>query len=105
MGPEPVREKSYQFALTIIELYKRLQEQPEYVISKQLLRSGTSIGANVEEAIAAESRRDFVHKMALASKEASRNRVLAATPVRFRISSQISMSPPNSVPRENSSAC
>ena len=66
----PIREKSYQLALTIIELYKRLQQQSEFVISKQLLRSGTSVGANVEEAIAAESRRDFVHKMALASKEA-----------------------------------
>ncbi len=66
----PVREKSYQFALAVIRLYGRIQEQREYVISKQLLRSGTSIGANVEEAIAAESRRDFVHKMALASKEA-----------------------------------
>ncbi len=66
----PIREKSYQFALAVIKLYRRVQEQREYVISKQLLRSGTSIGANVEEAIAAESRRDFVHKMALASKEA-----------------------------------
>ena len=66
----PVREKSYQFALTIIGLYSHLQGQREYVISKQPLRSGTGIGANVEEAIAAESRRDFVHKMALASKEA-----------------------------------
>ena len=66
----PTREKSRQFALAIIRLFKRLEAQREYVISKQLLRSGTSIGANVEEGIAAESRRDFVHKMALASKEA-----------------------------------
>ena len=66
----PVREKSYRFALTVIKLYSRIQKQREFVISKQLLRSGTSVGANVEEAIAAESRRDFVHKMALASKEA-----------------------------------
>jgi len=66
----PIREKSYQFALAVINLYSRIQEQTEFVISKQLLRSGTSIGANVEEAIAAESRRDFRHKMALASKEA-----------------------------------
>ncbi len=70
-GPEnPIREKSYQFALAVIKLYLRVQDQKEFVISKQLLRAGTSIGANVEEAIAAESRRDFVHKMALASKEA-----------------------------------
>ena len=56
--------------MTVIKLYSRIQKQREFVISKQLLRSGTSVGANVEEAIAAESRRDFVHKMALASKEA-----------------------------------
>jgi len=68
--PGPTREKSYRFALTIIDLFKRLQERREYVISKQLLKSGTSIGANVVEASAAESRRDFVHKMAIASKEA-----------------------------------
>lgn len=66
----PIREKSFSFALVVIDLYKRLQVDHEYVISKQLLRSGTSIGANVEEATAAESRRDFIHKMALASKEA-----------------------------------
>ena len=66
----PIREKSFSFALVVINLYKRLQADHEYVISKQLLRSGTSIGANVEEATAAESRRDFIHKMALASKEA-----------------------------------
>ena len=66
----PIREKSFDFALVAINLYKRLQADREFVISKQLLRSGTSIGANVEEATAAESRRDFIHKMALASKEA-----------------------------------
>jgi len=66
----PIRDKNYEFALAVIRLYGRCQDQKEYVISKQLLRSGTSIGANVEEAMAAESRRDFVHKMALASKEA-----------------------------------
>ena len=48
----------------------KLQAAREYVISKQLLRSGTSIGANVEEAVAASSRRDFLHKMTIASKEA-----------------------------------
>jgi four helix bundle protein len=69
-GPGPTREKSYRFALVIIDLFKRLEERREYVISKQLLKSGTSIGANVVEASAAESRRDFVHKMAIASKEA-----------------------------------
>ena len=65
-----IRQKSFEFALTIIELYKKLQEQREYVISRQLLRSGTSIGANVEEASAGQSRKDFLSKMAIASKEA-----------------------------------
>ena len=69
-SPNPIREKSFEFSLVTIDLYKRLQADREFVISKQLLRSGTSIGANVEEATAAEIRRDFIHKMALASKEA-----------------------------------
>ena len=68
--PNPIREKSFDFAVVTIDLYKRLQADREYVVSKQLLRSGTSIGANVEEATAAESKRDFIHKMSLASKEA-----------------------------------
>ncbi len=65
-----VKERSFRIALEIIEIYKRLQEQNEYVISKQLLRSGTSIGASVNEALAGESRADFKHKMSIASKEA-----------------------------------
>jgi len=69
-SPNPIRDKSFDFALVTIDLFKRLQADREFVISKQLLRSGTSIGANVEEATAAESKRDFIHKMALASKEA-----------------------------------
>ena len=69
-SPHPIRDKSFDFALVTIDLYKRLQAGREFVISKQLLRSGTSVGANIEEATAAESRRDFIHKMALASKEA-----------------------------------
>ena len=69
-APNPVREKSYDFALLIIRLFQQLQKKREFVVSKQLLRSGTSVGANVEEATAAESRRDFIHKMTLASKEA-----------------------------------
>jgi len=66
----PIKDKSFEFALKIIKLYQHLQDQREYVLSKQLLRSGTSIGANIEEATAAESRRDFLHKLAIASKEA-----------------------------------
>ncbi|HET8837994.1 MAG TPA: four helix bundle protein [Flavobacteriaceae bacterium] len=65
-----VKDKSFDFSLSIIQLFKILQEQREYIISKQLLRSGTSIGANISEALAGESRADFLHKMAIASKEA-----------------------------------
>jgi putative PIN family toxin of toxin-antitoxin system len=65
-----VREKCFAFAIEIIKLYKKLEQQREYVISKQVLRSGTSIGALVEESTAAESRRDFLHKLNIASKEA-----------------------------------
>jgi len=63
--------KSYSFALQVIELYKFLSsEKKEYVLSKQLLRSGTSIGANVNEAQAAISKKDFIAKIGIASKEA-----------------------------------
>jgi four helix bundle protein len=65
-----IQEKAYDFALSIIDLYKQMKLQNEYVLSKQLLRSGTSIGANVEEATAAQSRKDFISKMSIASKEA-----------------------------------
>jgi four helix bundle protein len=65
-----IQIKSYDFALRIIDLYRNLCKANEYVLSKQLLRSGTSIGANVEEAQAGQSRADFIAKMAIASKEA-----------------------------------
>lgn len=65
-----IKDKSFAFALTIIELYRKLVDEKEYVISKQLLKSGTSIGANVEEAIAGQSRKDFIAKMSISSKEA-----------------------------------
>lgn len=65
-----VQQKSFEFALEVICLYRKLQAQKEYILSKQLLRSGTGIGANVEEASAGQSRRDFLAKMAIASKEA-----------------------------------
>lgn len=65
-----VKNKSFAFALSAIKLYSFLQENNEYVISKQFLRSATSIGANINEAIAGESKADFSHKMAIASKEA-----------------------------------
>ncbi len=69
-----VLNKSFDFALKIIELYKILKSKNEFVISKQLLRSGTSIGANVEEATAAQSKKDFATKMSIASKEARETR-------------------------------
>ena len=62
--------KSFQFAIRIVKLYKILSEtKKEYVISKQLLRCGTSIGANIREAHNAESKNDFIHKMGIAQKE------------------------------------
>jgi len=65
-----IRQKSFAFALDVVRLYKELVERREYVLSKQLLRSGTSIGANVEEATAGQSRADFLSKMCIAAKEA-----------------------------------
>jgi four helix bundle protein len=59
-----VKNKSFEFALRIIELYKIMQEQKEFVLSKQLLRSGTSIGANINEALAGVSKADFASKEA-----------------------------------------
>ena len=63
-------KKSYEFALAIIQLYKQLIEKKEFVLAKQILRSGTSIGANVHEAVGSESKKDFVHKLGIAVKEA-----------------------------------
>ena len=66
-----VREKSFRFAIRAIRLYQYLTEtKKEYVLSKQMLRSGTSVGANVREADNAESKADFIHKMGIAQKEA-----------------------------------
>lgn len=70
MSESIVKNKSFAFAVRIVNLYKLLTgERKEFVISKQLLRSGTSIGANVREALNAESKADFVHKLAIAQKE------------------------------------
>jgi four helix bundle protein len=71
MSESIIQKKSYDFALEIVRLYKDLTTfQKEYVLSKQLLRSGTSIGANVNEALSAQSKRDFIHKLSIALKEA-----------------------------------
>jgi len=66
-----ISDKSYQFAVQIVKLYQWLcEEKREYHLSKQLLRSGTSIGANVEEGIGGISKRDFRAKMSISYKEA-----------------------------------
>ena len=70
MKDNNIEAKSFKFSLEIIELYKALNEEKEYILSKQLLRSGTSIGANIVEAEAAQSKADFISKMSIASKEA-----------------------------------
>ncbi|MDK2952850.1 MAG: hypothetical protein PWQ27_233 [Kosmotoga sp.] len=71
MGESVVKTKSFEFAIRVVELYKYLTtEKKEFVMSKQLLRSGTSIGANVREAMNGESTADFIHKLAIALKEA-----------------------------------
>jgi len=65
-----LREQSFQFALEIIKLYKEiLSKKNEYVMSKQLLRAGTSVGANIREAQNAQSPADFIHKFCIAPKE------------------------------------
>jgi len=67
----PIQKKSYVFALRIVSLYRYLcDEKKEFVLSKQLVRSGTSIGANVEEAISGQSYKDFLAKISIAYKEA-----------------------------------
>lgn len=66
-----IREKSYQFAIDIIKLYKKLKfDNKEHILSSQILRSGTFIGANIEEAIGGQSRKDFLAKISISYKEA-----------------------------------
>ena len=70
MRENVIQKKSYDFAVGIVKLVRKFPRSTEgYVIGKQLLKSGTSIGANVEEAIGAYSKRDFSHKMSIALKE------------------------------------
>jgi four helix bundle protein len=72
MAENAVRDKSFQFALRIVKLYRYLKEEKrEYVLSKQILRSGTAIGALVRESQHAESKADFIHKLSIALKEAN----------------------------------
>jgi len=66
-----LQEKAFAFAVRIVKLYKFLcEEQKEYILSKQILRSGTSIGANIEEGIAGQSDKDFLSKLSISYKEA-----------------------------------
>jgi four helix bundle protein len=69
-----ILEMSFDFSLQIISVYKILVDKKEFVLSKQLLRCATSIGANIEESSAAQSKKDFIMKMAIASKEARETR-------------------------------
>ena len=66
-----IKEKSFAFAIHIVNLYKVLSEKKEFVLSKQVLRSGTSIGANVRESEHAQSKADFIHKLSISLKEAN----------------------------------
>jgi four helix bundle protein len=69
--PNQLLEKSFQFSLAIVNICYQLQDDhKEYVLSKQLIRSGTAIGALSEEAQQAESKADFIHKLSIANKEA-----------------------------------
>ena len=75
-APEPVKhniilEKAFNYALQIIEYTEKLEAAKKFTIAKQLLRSGTSIGANIKEAQFAESKPDFIHKLKIAEKEAN----------------------------------
>ena len=66
-----IQEKSFEFAVSVVNIYKYLsQEKKEFILSKQLLKSGTSIGANVEEGIGGQSKKDFIAKLQISLKEA-----------------------------------
>ena len=70
MSKNIIKDKSFSFAIRVVKLFQYLQtEKKEFVLSKQLLRSGTSVGAMVREAEHSESKPDFIHKMAIAQKE------------------------------------
>tara|TARA_B100000508_G_scaffold85763_1_gene66706 strand:- start:11005 stop:11355 length:351 start_codon:yes stop_codon:yes gene_type:complete len=71
MNNNVLSTKSFDFSIEVIALYKELTDKKEFVISKQLLRSGTSIGANIFEANYAFSKKDFVHKLTISRKEAN----------------------------------
>ena len=69
MSENVVKNKSFAFAIRIVNFYKILIERKEFILSKQLVRSGTSVGANVREAVNAQSKADFIHKLSISQKE------------------------------------
>ncbi|WP_343748086.1 four helix bundle protein [Fluviicola sp.] len=72
MSENTIQTKSFEFAVQIIKTYKLLiSEKKEFILSKQLLRSGTSIGANISEAVRGQSTKDFIHKLQISRKEAN----------------------------------
>ena len=72
---KPLQEKSYLFAIDVVKMCRRMMNvQKEFVLSKQLLRSGSSIGANIEESQFAQSKADFISKLSIALKEANESR-------------------------------
>jgi four helix bundle protein len=83
MSGSIIADKSFQFAIRVVKLHKYLCQKNEFILSKQLLRSGTSIGANAHEAVSAQSTNDFIAKLSIALKEARETlywlKLLAAT--------------------------
>jgi four helix bundle protein len=74
MKPNLVKDKSYHFAISIFPVYQELKRKREYTIANQLWRSATSVGANIEEAVAAFSRTDFTYRLVISLKEARETR-------------------------------
>lgn len=68
--PNIVRDKSYVFAIEVVRLCQKLQQTREFILSKQILRSGTSICANIQESVFGQSKADFINKLSIALKEA-----------------------------------
>ena len=74
MKPNIIKDKSFRYAIRTVKVYKLLvSEKKEYIMSKQLMRSGTSVGAMIREAEFAESKKDFIHKLSIAQKEINEN--------------------------------
>jgi four helix bundle protein len=81
-----INKKSFDFAIRIVKLFQYLQtEKKEYVLSKQVMRSGTSVGAMIRESEHAESKSDFIHKMAIAQKEVNETIYLVRVTEKHRL--------------------